>query len=100
MKVIKAEYSNKFMQLIEPFQLQMRTLYFLIRNTRSIININQKLEVSGNIFNCNADAIVSKILIHRTSGLSNIGESHQVRCNGILPLTCCSMNDLISKSTQ
>lgn len=63
LKGIKVDYPNKFMQMIDPFQLWTRTL---IENTRSTIKTNQKSEVLGNltvkdylpILDWNADAIV------------------------------------------
>lgn len=45
LKALKTDYSNKFMQMTNPFQLQMRTIYFPIVNPRNIIKINQKSEV-------------------------------------------------------
>lgn len=82
LKGLKTDYSNKFMQMTNPFKLQMRTIYFPIVNTRNIIKINQKSEVLGNItakdyspiLDWNPDAIVQKVLIHTTIGLPNIRE--------------------------
>lgn len=107
LKGIKVDYPNKFMQMIDPFQLQMRTLYSFVGNIRSIIEINQKSDVLGHItvkdysaiLAWNAEAIVSKILIHTTRGLPNTGECCQARCNRILPLVCFSMHDSVSNST-
>lgn len=55
-----------------PFQLQMRSIYFPVENARNIIKRNQKSEVLGNttaqdyspMFDWNLDAIIPKILIH------------------------------------
>lgn len=95
------------MQMIDPFQLCMKTLYSFVGNIRSVTEINKKSESLGNItvegyppiLTWKAEAIASKILIHTTTGLPNIGECCQVRYNKILPLVYCSRHASINNSS-
>lgn len=107
LKGIKVGYPNMFMQMVDPFQLQMRVLYSFVGNIRSVIEINQKSEFLGNItvkgcspiMTWKAGAIASKIHIHIITGLPNIGECCPVRYNKILPLIYCSGHASISNSS-